>query len=255
MGASLERGYQHNFSDRGTSMFDIESRERKAKTMIAVIEDYLEASLENLEALNVGSSAGIIDNYLSQNFKHMTGIDIDESAIFHAQKNYQRDNLVFEIGDAMNIGYDSNHFDVVISSQVYEHVPDAQKMIFEIYRVLKPGGLCYFAAGNRLMWTEPHYKLPLLSVLPRSLAHIYMRLAKKGPYYYEKHSSYWGLKKLVRSFEVIDYTAKIIENPRKFYAEYMIRPGTCKAQLASLLANYAIWLVPGWIWVLKKPSQ
>ena len=154
----------------------------------------------------------------------------------------------------MNIHYDSDTFDVVICSQVYEHVPDAQVMMNEIYRVLKPGGVCYFAAGNRLMWNEPHYNLPLLSVIPPYLAHIYLKLTRKGSHYYEKHLSYWGLKKLVGNFKVTDYTRYIIISPIKFHAEYMIKPGSIKAKIATLLTKYFTWLVPGYIWILKKPN-
>ena len=152
----------------------------------------------------------------------------------------------------MNLQYIDETFDVVIATQIYEHVPDAQTMIKEIHRVLKPGGACYFAAGNRLMWNEPHYNLPLLSVVPRPMANLYLRLSGKGNYYYEKHLSYWGLKKLTRSFTIHDYTKALIDNPAKFGVEYMIRPESAKARVASVLARYFMWIVPGYIWILGK---
>ena len=55
-------------------MFDKEGRQRKARTMVAVLEDYFEDSLSNLSALNVGGSAGIIDDYLAKYFKTGVGI-------------------------------------------------------------------------------------------------------------------------------------------------------------------------------------
>ena len=92
----------------------------------------------------------------------------------------------------MNLPFGDESFDIVICSHVYEHVPDPERMFDQIHRVLKPGGVCYFSAGNRLMWNEPHYDLPLLSVLPRPLAHLYIRLAGKADRYHEKHLTYWG---------------------------------------------------------------
>ncbi|RKZ69773.1 MAG: hypothetical protein DRQ48_07430 [Gammaproteobacteria bacterium] len=248
----MARGYQHDFSDKGTAMFDEEGREKKARTMVAVLQDYFEDSLTNFTVLNVGGSAGIIDDYLSRHFKSVVSIDIDEKAVSHAKNNFSNENLKFEIGDAMNLQYIDETFDVVIATQIYEHVPDAQTMIKEIHRVLKPGGACYFAAGNRLMWNEPHYNLPLLSVVPRPMANLYLRLSGKGNYYYEKHLSYWGLKKLTRSFTIHDYTKALIDNPAKFGVEYMIRPESAKARVASVLARYFMWIVPGYIWILGK---
>ena len=248
----MGRGYQHDFSDKGTAMFDVEGRKRKARTMVAVLQDYFKDSLLNLTVLNVGGSAGIIDEYLSRYFKSVVSIDIDEKAVTHARNNFSNESLKFEIGDAMNLQHKDKSFDVVIATQIYEHVPDAQTMINEIYRVLKPGGACYFAAGNRLMWNEPHYNLPLLSVVPRPLAHLYLRLSGKGNYYYEKHLSYWGLKKLTNRFTICDYTKALIENPTKFRVEYMIRPDSAKAKAAAVLAKYFMWIVPGYVWILSK---
>ena len=250
----MERGYQHGFSEQGTAMFNVDKRQRKARTMVAVLKEQTGEDLSKLSVLNVGGSAGIIDDYLSRHFGQVTGIDIDETAIAHARGNFHNDNLTFELGDAMNLRYDDDTFDVAVCSQVYEHVPDADTMMQEIFRVLKPGGVCYFAAGNRLMFNEPHYNLPLLSVIPRPLAHLYMKLAGKGSHYYEKHLSYWGLKKLVRQFETTDYTRPIILAPGRFDAEYMVKPGSMKQRMAALLATWFIWLVPGYIWILRKPA-
>ncbi|HQU15932.1 MAG: class I SAM-dependent methyltransferase [Gammaproteobacteria bacterium] len=250
----MERGYQTGFSSKSAAMFDVDGRQHKARTMVAVLEDYFDGPVNQRSVLNVGGSAGIIDDYLSRHFKSVVGIDIDADAIEHAQRSFSNPNLTFEAGDAMNLRFAEGTFDVVISSQVYEHVPDAGKMMEEIYRVLKPGGVCYFAASNRLRWNEPHYDLPLLSVIPRPLAHLYMRLARKGDFYYEKHLSYWGLKRLIRRYSLLDYTRAVIERPERFATDYMIRPGSAKARLAAFVAKYFLWAAPGYIWVLRKPD-
>lgn len=250
------REYQYGFSEMlRRAMYDREARERKAQTMVAVLSDFLQSDFQSLSILDIGSSTGIIANYLSKYFGKVVGIDIDEPAIEFARVNFKKDNLEFAIGDAMNMDYPENKFDVVMCAHVYEHVPDTNRLIREIYRILKPGGVCYFAAGNRLNVNEPHYNLPLLSVVPRPLAHVYIKLSGKSKFYYEKHLSYWGLKKLVCNFELIDYTKKIIENPQFFHAEYMIRHGTIKAKLAKLIVHYAYWLCPSYIWLLRKKTR
>jgi 2-polyprenyl-3-methyl-5-hydroxy-6-metoxy-1,4-benzoquinol methylase len=245
--------YQNNFSEmHRDAMYNRRSRECKAKTMVSVLQDYFNTDLKSLTLLDVGSSTGLIANYLAMYFGEVVGIDIDRPAVEFAKSTHKKDNLVFIQADSLKIEMPENYFDAVICAHVYEHVPDAAMMMGEIYRILKPGGICYFAAGNRLNIIEPHYQLPFLSVIPRPLAHIYIRWAGKGKFYYEKHLSYWGLRRLVRKFELFDYTPLLIENPQRFAAEYLLKPDAMKNKIAKWVIKYAYWLVPGYIWLLKK---
>jgi len=250
-----QRMYQYDFAASNSAMYDTDSRVRKAATMVTALGDYFDVPLKELRVLDVGASTGIIDNHLAQYFNSVLGIDIDKEAINYAKKTFHRDNLDFREGDALSTNLPNNSVDVVICSQIYEHVPDAYAMLDEIFRVLRPSGICYFAAGNRLIWNEPHYQLPLLSVVPRPLAHLYIRIAGKASHYHELHFSYWGLCKLIRRFELVDYTVNMIEQPDKFGVSYMIPPGTCKQAIAKMVAKFAFWLVPGYIWLLRKPGR
>jgi len=254
---NMSRGYQQQFSSLyGDSMYDIEARERKAITMSRILSHNLgEDNINRMSLLDVGASTGIIDNYLFQSFAEVTGIDMDNEAIDHAVKVFSKEHLYFNVGDAMSLDFPDDSFDVVICAQVYEHVPDARQMMDEIYRVLKPEGVCYFAAGNRLAIDEHHHHLPFLSAIPRPLGHLYLRLAGKGKYYYEKHLSYWGLKRLVVRFDIIDYTGKVINDPQYFHATYMLEPDSSKQRTAQFVVNRLYWLCPGYIWLLKKPHS
>jgi len=249
-----ERRYQYGFAASSPAMHDIDGRVRKAATMVAALGDYFDVSLKELRILDVGASTGIIDNYLAQYFYSVLCIDIDKEAIKYAKKTFQKDNLTFREGDALSTNLPSESVDVVICSQIYEHVPDAYAMMDEIFRVLRPGGICYFAAGNRLMWNEPHYNLPLLSAIPRPFAHLYVRMAGKASHYHELHFSYWGLRKLIKRFELVDYTTNMIEQPEKFGVDYMIPPGSLKQAVAKVVTKLAFWLVPSYIWLLRKPG-
>jgi SAM-dependent methyltransferase len=44
--------------------------------------------------------------------------------------------------DLHKIEWESNYFDTVIATEVLEHLYNPQKAIEEIYRILKPGGVC-----------------------------------------------------------------------------------------------------------------
>jgi len=249
-----ELEYQYNYSDLKQSVFSVTGRQRKAATMVAIMAEHLEQDLGELSVLSVGGSTGIIDEYLARHFQSVCGIDIDEKAIAYAKENFQRDNLSFEIGDALHLKHKEESFDVVICAHIYEHVPDAAQMMNEIYRVLRPGGTVYFAAANRIALIEPHYKLPLLSIPPRPISNLYLRLTGKGKYYYEKHLTYWGLKKLVRKFQIADYTTHVLEDPNKYETTYMVAPGSATQKLAIIVSRYFTWVMPNWIWLLKKPG-
>lgn len=252
----MHRNYQSDFSSKMPSMYDAPSRERKAKTIVAVLSDFFAGQhpLGEYVVLDVGASTGIIDHYLCGYFKQVSGVDIDSQAITHAKTQYKRDNLEFFEGDAMNLQFPDGSFDIVICSQVYEHVPDSRRMMNEIFRVLKPSGVCYFSAGNRLNLIEPHYRLPLLSVLPKSLAHVYLNLTGKGKYYYEEHLGYWGLRKLTKAFFCHDYTIKMVNNPTSFGLEYLFDSESLVGRMARFGVNYFYWAFPNYIWLLQKPG-
>lgn len=46
-----------------------------------------------------------------------------------------------EVGDALHMPYDDATFDVVLISEVLEHVPEDARAIAEVVRILKPGGV------------------------------------------------------------------------------------------------------------------
>ena len=250
------RDYQYNFSEiLHKQMYDYEGRERKAKTIVAVLNDFFQSDFHSQSLLDVGCSTGIISNYLADHFGQVVGIDIDDSAINFAKNKFKKDNLTFIKNDSLRKKFSQKSFDVVICAHIYEHVPDAERLMAEIFRVLKPEGVCFFSAGNRMKIMEPHYNLPFLSVIPKPLANFYIRASGKSNLYYENHRSYWGLKKLVQNFECMDYTQRIIEEPEKFHVEYMIEPDSKKAMLAGWMVKYAYWLSPTYIWLLRKPQQ
>ena len=67
-----------------------------------------------------------------------------EDASAYASRNGFK-NLIFEQGDAHNLKYADATFDGVVCQTVLTHVRDAETVIREMARVLKPGGI-FFAA-------------------------------------------------------------------------------------------------------------
>lgn len=248
-----DRGYQYGFSAGNDAMHSIAGRQRKAATMLAVLSDALGDRLERARVLNVGCSTGIIDTFMAPHVARVTGIDIDAPAVDAARAHCGATNVEFHVGDAMCLDFPDASFDVVICSQVYEHVPDPVRMMGEIQRVLATDGVCYFAATNRFCIMEQHYHLPFLSVIPVPLAHLYLRLARRGNYYHERHMGLGGLRHLVRGFDVDDYTRRMLSDPDGYGARYMLGNGL-RLRMTRMLARIAYGMFPGYVWLLHPQS-
>lgn len=247
----MVKKYQLDYAAENPLMYDKASREQKARRLVKTLKAHFgKRSLKDLNLLDVGSSTGIIDNFLAQHFKKVVGIDIDKEAVKFAQKHFRRNNLKFKVGDGMKLEFKDNSFDVVTCLHIYEHVPDSNKLMQEIYRVLKPGGVCYFAAGNRLWPLEFHHKLPFLSWLPQGLADPYVRLFKKTDHYYESLRTYWGLEKLCKKFKIFEYTQIILRNPKKYGYDDSLK-GILKI-FAWFLSPLAKYFSPTFFWLLLK---
>ncbi|MHA6204400.1 class I SAM-dependent methyltransferase [Dyella soli] len=247
-----ERGYQYGFSKGNAAMHAVEGRQRKALTMLAVLEEALGPErLARARVLNVGCSTGIIDEVLSTRVAHSTGIDIDQDAIELARERCSAANTSFEVGDAMSLDFPDGSMDIIICSQVYEHVPDPVQMMREIRRVLAADGVCYFAATNRWCVIEQHYKLPFLSIVPVSWAHRYLRILGRGRFYHERHLTLFGLRRLTGEFLVNDFTSKVLADPDRYGTRYMVN-SRLKGIVAGLWVHLAYWCFPGYVWVLSK---
>ena len=94
--------------------------------------------------------------------------------------------LTFRLYNGKTFPFKNQTFDVVLCTQVYEHVVDIRLLASEMYRVLKQGGVCLFAGMNKFCIREPHHNLLFLSWLPYFAANAYVKLAGTGTEYYER---------------------------------------------------------------------
>jgi len=245
--------YQVGFAALSPAMFDPEGRRQKAEKVLAVVEDYVRDP-SRLTLLDLGCSTGFMTRTYAERFGSVVGVDIDADAIRYATAHNAAPNIRYFVRDAMDTGLPGSSFDVATCTQIYEHVPDAGRLMDEIHRVLTPGGICFFSANNRIMAMEPHYRLPFLSLLPHTLANAYVRLTGRGSRYFETHRTVWGLRALVRNFEIIDYTRRVIQEPERFHATDLVCSGSVKQRLGVAVARYAYGLCPTYLWLLRKPT-
>jgi len=253
------RDYQRDFSElHPKTVFDELGRLQKARKTVAVILDALrQAGINPRETrlLDIGCSTGILTRHYAEFFGKVVGVDIDDGAVEWARQNRAAYNVSYKVGDSMELPFLTGDFELVTCTHIYEHVPDSQRMLDEIHRVLRPGGMCFFAAENRLRVWDGHYNLPFVTVLPRPLANLYVRVTGRGQRRYETHRTLWGLKRLVRAFEVTDYTRAVVRDPKRFEATDMIWPGSPKQKAANVILTVAYWASPTYLWILRKPGN
>lgn len=114
--------------------------DRRLDEIIATLERYR----KNNRLLDVGCGAGSLLEAARRNKWAAFGVEISQSASEHVS------GRGFEVfcGELEKAGYPDEHFDVVILSEVLEHVPNPRALLEASARVLRPGGL--------LWGTTPH---------------------------------------------------------------------------------------------------
>jgi len=75
------------------------------------------------------------------------GLDISDEMLDKAKTNIESvgiSNVKFVRGSSDDLPFEDDYFDVVASNGIYNLSPDKEKVLSEVYRVLKPGGRTVF---------------------------------------------------------------------------------------------------------------
>ena len=102
-------------------------------------------SQHKLDVLEVGCGRGSLSSYFSENGHNCTLLDISKKAIEIAKSVFESNNHSgsFFVGDAENLDFKNNTFDIVFSIGLLEHFTDPQKTLEEQFRVLRKGGIWF----------------------------------------------------------------------------------------------------------------
>lgn len=78
----------------------------------------------------------------------VVGVDISADLIERAAGRNLSPQLAYHVGDATRLDGADASFDVAVSTQVIEYVPEVDKAISETFRVIRPGGRAVFVATD-----------------------------------------------------------------------------------------------------------
>jgi len=111
-----------------------------------------DATLEILDpqpgehVLDIGSGPGFLAAGIASRVGEsgtVSGIDMSEPMIAYAGRLESAPDaapMTFVLGNATALGFSDQSFDAVVSTQVFEYVPEIATALTEVHRVLVPGG-------------------------------------------------------------------------------------------------------------------
>lgn len=98
--------------------------------------------------LDVACGSGYGSKLLAERARSVIGVDLAPDAVEYAREHYGAPNVEYRCGDALGMPVDDGSVDVVVSFETFEHVPDQERFLAEVKRVLTPGGVCLLSTPN-----------------------------------------------------------------------------------------------------------
>ncbi|MFA4956986.1 MAG: class I SAM-dependent methyltransferase [Candidatus Methanoperedens sp.] len=164
------RLYEHSFMAQiGVDHF---------KIYVDYINKFKSISCSTILELGCGSGGSLPQ--LESHGARVIGIEIDPSLVKLTHSRLKTLNNAHCVqGDGFYLPFSDGTFDICIFSHVLEHVPDPHKMVEEIHRVLKVGGIALIEFPNRLYPIELHGNLVLIPYLPLKIARLYATILRR----------------------------------------------------------------------------
>jgi 2-polyprenyl-3-methyl-5-hydroxy-6-metoxy-1,4-benzoquinol methylase len=138
------------FYDRISDVWGSKINNSETNKRIKVIFDIFlhKNELKNKKFLEVGCGLGYFSNKASKLGAKVTGIDIGPNLVKINKK--LTPSGTFIVSSASNLPFKDETFDVVLSTEVIEHVDNQKRAIKEISRVLKKGGILVITTPNKI---------------------------------------------------------------------------------------------------------
>ena len=126
----------------------MESDKKFYNAICGYIRDYLKSDMNVLELACV---TGQLSFPLSDCTNSWTATDFSENMIKQAKRRGTTEKLSFCVADATALSYENENFDCVVISNALHIMPEPEKAMQEIRRVLKKDGILY---APTFLWAE-----------------------------------------------------------------------------------------------------
>jgi 2-polyprenyl-3-methyl-5-hydroxy-6-metoxy-1,4-benzoquinol methylase len=123
-----------------------------------LVIDHLPPDMSADRVLEIGCGAGSMSCWLAENRRprEVVGADFSAAAVQKAERLAGRrgtTGVTWRTEDIQALSFGDGEFDVAVSCETLEHVPEPYRGVKELHRVLRPGGLLFV--------TTPNYAGPL----------------------------------------------------------------------------------------------
>ena len=139
-----------NFWDRNAGLYDCFMR--KDRAVYEKMYELIRPVVKDKTVLEVATGTGLIAKHIVKAAAHIEATDASPEMIAEAKRDNQSAKLHFSVQDMFRLPYVEESFDVVIVSNALHIVPQPEKALAEIRRVLKDDGVLiaptFTHAGN-----------------------------------------------------------------------------------------------------------
>ena len=137
------------------------------------------------KVLDVGCGNGIISMHLGRLGYNVLGVELSEDALEVAKRNNDLENVEFRQENAEKLQLEGLKFDVVICSEVLEHLFEPENLLLPLHALLKDDGIFIATVPNgigprELLVTRPYISMRKVPALLKLTNGIKSLLGYKG---------------------------------------------------------------------------